>query len=49
MGVITAIDLSKMTVFKIKQNVFWAFAYNTGLIPVAAGMLVPFLGVGIFS
>jgi Cu+-exporting ATPase len=49
MDVITAIDLSKRTVSKIKQNLFWAFAYNTGLIPVAAGMLVPFLGAGIFS
>jgi Cu+-exporting ATPase len=49
MDVITAIDLSKMTVSKIKQNVFWAFAYNTGLITVAAGMLVLFLRAGIFS
>jgi Cu+-exporting ATPase len=47
--VVTAIDLSKRTVSKIKQNLFWAFAYNTGLIPIAAGILVPFLGAGIFS
>jgi Cu+-exporting ATPase len=47
--VITALDLGKKTVSKIKQNLFWAFAYNTGLIPVAAGVLVPFLGVGIFG
>jgi len=47
--VVTAIDLSKKTVSKIKQNLFWAFAYNTGLIPIAAGILVPFLGAGIFS
>jgi P-type Cu+ transporter len=47
--VVTAIDLSKRTVSKIKQNLFWAFAYNTGLIPIAAGVLVPFLGAGIFS
>lgn len=47
--VVTAIDLSKRTVSKIKQNLFWAFAYNTGLIPIAAGILVPFLGAGMFS
>ncbi len=35
--VITALDLGKKTVSKIKQNLFWAFAYNTGLIPIAAG------------
>jgi Cu+-exporting ATPase len=37
-----AIDLSKRTFSKIKQNLFWAFAYNTALIPVAAGVLIPF-------
>ena len=42
--VITALDLGKKTVSKIKQNLFWAFAYNTGLIPIAAGVLVPFSG-----
>jgi Cu+-exporting ATPase len=47
--VVTAIDLGKKTVSKIKQNLFWAFAYNTGLIPIAAGALVPFLGVGVFG
>jgi len=47
--VITALDLGKKTVSKIKQNLFWAFAYNTGLIPIAAGILVPFLGIGIFG
>jgi Cu+-exporting ATPase len=36
-----AIDLSKRTYNKIKQNLFWAFAYNTALIPVAAGVLIP--------
>jgi Cu+-exporting ATPase len=36
-----AIDLSKRTYSKIKQNLFWAFAYNTALIPVAAGILIP--------
>ena len=42
--VITALDLGKKTVSKIKQNLFWAFAYNTGLIPIAAGVLVPLFG-----
>jgi P-type Cu+ transporter len=47
--VVTALDLGKKTVSKIKQNLFWAFAYNAGLIPVAGGILVPFMGVGIFG
>jgi len=44
-GVVTAIALSKATVRNIKQNLFWAFAYNTILIPVAAGVLYPFFGI----
>jgi len=44
-----ALELGSKTVSKIKQNLFWAFAYNTGLIPIAGGALVPFLGVGIFG
>jgi len=44
-----ALELGRKTVSKIKQNLFWAFAYNTGLIPIAGGALVPFLGVGIFG
>src|SRR5918911_2356221 len=47
--VVTALDLGKKTVSKIKQNLFWAFVYNTGLIPIAGGILVPFMGVGIFG
>lgn len=41
---VTAIDLSKYTMKKIKQNLFWAFAYNTIGIPVAMGILYPFNG-----
>ena len=44
-GVVTAISLSKATIRNIKQNLFWAFAYNTTLIPVAAGVLFPLFGV----
>ena len=44
-----AIELSKATVRKIKQNLLWAFIYNVALIPIAAGILVPFLGPGIYE
>lgn len=44
-GIVTAIALSKATIRNIKENLFWAFAYNTILIPVAAGVLYPFFGI----
>lgn len=44
MDVITAIDLSKKTIRNIKQNLFWAFGYNTVGIPVAMGLLHLFGG-----
>ncbi|WP_299637828.1 heavy metal translocating P-type ATPase [uncultured Ruegeria sp.] len=43
-GVVNAFDISQRTMSNIRQNLFWAFSYNTLLIPVAAGVLYPFGG-----
>ena len=43
LDVVASIRLSKLTMSKIKQNLFWAFGYNTIGIPLAAGILYPFV------
>ena len=44
-GLVTAIALSRATMRNIRENLFWAFAYNVVLIPVAMGALYPFTGL----
>ncbi|SMX41528.1 heavy metal translocating P-type ATPase [Actibacterium lipolyticum] len=44
-GVVNAFDISQRTMRNIRQNLFWAFGYNTVLIPVAAGVLYPAFGL----
>lgn len=44
-GVVTAVNLSRATMRNIRQNLFFAFGYNTIGIPIAAGALYPFLGI----
>lgn len=47
--VVKILKLGRKTMNKIKQNLAWAFAYNTILIPIASGILIPFLGAGIYN
>ena len=44
-NVVAAVQFSKKVMRRIKENIFWAFAYNTILIPIAAGVLYPTFGI----
>ena len=44
-NVVAAVQFSKKVMRRIKENIFWAFAYNSILIPVAAGVLYPAFGI----
>jgi len=44
-GIVRARQLSRATIRNIKQNLFFAFAYNALGVPIAAGLLYPFFGI----
>ena len=46
---VDAIRIGRATMRKIKQNLGWAFGYNVVLVPIAAGLLIPVYGVGVYS
>jgi len=46
---VAALKIGRATMRKIRQNLAWAFGYNIILVPVAAGLLIPFYGVGVYS
>ena len=47
--VVDALKIGRATMRKIRQNLAWAFGYNIILVPVAAGLLIPFYGVGVYT
>jgi Cu+-exporting ATPase len=47
--VVDALKIGRATMRKIRQNLAWAFGYNIVLVPVAAGLLIPVYGVGVYS
>lgn len=44
-----ALHMARRTLEKVRQNLFWALGYNAVLLPIAAGALVPWLGIGIYT
>jgi len=46
---VDALRIGRATMRKIKENLAWAFGYNAILVPVAAGLLIPFYGAGVYS
>jgi Cu+-exporting ATPase len=49
MDAVDALKIGRATMKKIRQNLIWAFGYNIVLVPVAAGLLIPIYGIGVYS
>ncbi|MDA4120865.1 MAG: copper-translocating P-type ATPase [Thaumarchaeota archaeon] len=49
MDAVDALKIGRATMRKIRQNLIWAFGYNIVLVPVAAGLLIPIYGIGVYS